>query len=272
MSNYRQKPVDFLRQFLGIKEGSTQHKTIIDIFNNSGLCKRYKMTLNDSWCATAVSSAFIATGLQSIFPCIECSCENMITLAKQAKIWVENDAFVPSTGDVILYDWNDNGIGDCTGWSDHVGIVVTVSGGNITVIEGNKSDTVAYRNIKVNGQYIRGFITPQYPTEPPQTATEDANGADIETIARDVIRGKYGTGEDRKKALGSLYNVVQQRVNEILKSGDGKEEMTQKTETDIEQIARDVINGKYGNGEQRKKALGNLFEIVQKKVNEILKK
>ena len=34
---------------------------------------------------------------------------------------------------------------------------------------------------------------------------------------------------------------------------------------------RDVINGKYGNGEARKKALGELYEIVQKRVNEILK-
>lgn len=40
---------------------------------------------------------------------------------------------------------------------------------------------------------------------------------------------------------------------------------------DIEQIARDVINGKYGNGQERKEKLGNLYEQVQYKVNEILK-
>ena len=66
----------------------------------------------------------------------------MINLAKKAGIWVENDAYIPSTGDVILYDWDDNGVGDCTGWSDHVGIVVSVSGSTIKIIEGNKNDSV----------------------------------------------------------------------------------------------------------------------------------
>lgn len=40
---------------------------------------------------------------------------------------------------------------------------------------------------------------------------------------------------------------------------------------DIEQIAKDVINGKYGNGQERKQKLGNLYEQVQHKVNEMLK-
>lgn len=40
---------------------------------------------------------------------------------------------------------------------------------------------------------------------------------------------------------------------------------------DIDQIARDVIDNKYGNGDERKKLLGNLYPIVQKRVNEILK-
>lgn len=39
----------------------------------------------------------------------------------------------------------------------------------------------------------------------------------------------------------------------------------------IDEIARDVISGKYGNGNERKNKLGNLYEEVQKRVNEILK-
>lgn len=42
------------------------------------------------------------------------------------------------------------------------------------------------------------------------------------------------------------------------------------SEINIEQLARDVISGKYGNGEERKQKLGNLYQIVQKRVNEIL--
>ena len=38
----------------------------------------------------------------------------------------------------------------------------------------------------------------------------------------------------------------------------------------IEQLARDVITGKFGNGETRKDKLGALYDEVQKKVNQIL--
>ena len=131
----RQKPGNWLAQYKGIAEGSEQHKAILKVFNDSVLCTRYKMTVNDAWCATSVSAAFIASGLSNIFPCVECSCENMINLAISAGIWVENDAYVPDVGDVILYDWDDNGVGDCTGWSDHVGIVVSCDGSTIRVIE-----------------------------------------------------------------------------------------------------------------------------------------
>ena len=42
-------------------------------------------------------------------------------------------------------------------------------------------------------------------------------------IANEVIAGKYGDGEARKQALGSLYNEVQAKVNEILGANTKKE-------------------------------------------------
>ena len=79
-------------------------------------------------------------------------------------IWVENDAYVPDPGDAILYDWDDNGVGDCTGWPDHIGTVETVNRntGVMTIIEGNFNDAVQRRTIKVNARYIRGYICPKY--------------------------------------------------------------------------------------------------------------
>ena len=38
----------------------------------------------------------------------------------------------------------------------------------------------------------------------------------IDELAQEVIQGKYGNGQDRKNALGSRYDEVQARVNEIL--------------------------------------------------------
>lgn len=51
------------------------------------------------------------------------------------------------------------------------------------------------------------------------------NSPNIEQLAQDVINGKYGNGEERKQKLGSLYNEVQKRVNEILKVNTEKQEI-----------------------------------------------
>lgn len=39
----------------------------------------------------------------------------------------------------------------------------------------------------------------------------------------------------------------------------------------IELLAKEVINGRYGNGNERKKKLGELYPIIQKRVNELCK-
>lgn len=158
----RKKVVNGIVVYNDSKQGSTGHKEILKIFNDSGLCKRYKMTVNDAWCATTASAAYIKAGLTKIFPCVECSCSRMIELAKKAGIWVEKDSYIPEPADLILYDWDDNGSGDNTGAPEHVGIVVSVLGDVIKVFEGNKDNACGYRNIKVNGRFIRGYITPDY--------------------------------------------------------------------------------------------------------------
>ncbi|MBQ5398431.1 MAG: CHAP domain-containing protein [Ruminococcus sp.] len=158
----RRSVVKGITAYNGAKKGSAYHREILRIFNDSGLCKRYKMTLSDPWCATTASAAYIKAGLTSIFPCVECSCSAMIRKAKEAGIWVEKDSFVPKIADLILYDWDDSGKGDCTGEPEHVGIVTRVSDGVIRVFEGNMNDACGYRDIPVNGRYIRGFITPKF--------------------------------------------------------------------------------------------------------------
>lgn len=164
----RLKVVSGITKYNGATQGSTGHKEIIDIFNNSGLCKRHKMTYTDFWCAATASAAYIIAGLAGtgkgkIFPCVECACSAIINLAKNAGIWVENDSYVPKPGDLIIYDWQDSGIGDNKGDPDHVGIVVEVYNGVIKVFEGNMGyGYCGYRDLRVNGQYIRGFVCPDF--------------------------------------------------------------------------------------------------------------
>lgn len=176
----RKKYVDYAITYLGCKESDGSHKKIIDLYNShKPLAQGYKMKYTDAWCACYVSAMAIGSGLENIIP-LEVSCGRYITLAKQKGIWVEDDSYTPKMGDLILYDWDDTGSGDAASGADHIGIVVSVVGKTIKVIEGNNGDAVAYRNIQVNGRYIRGFVTPKYASkatsggsQPPATSTTE---------------------------------------------------------------------------------------------------
>ena len=158
----RKKYVDYAITYLGCRESDGSHKKIIDLYNShTPLAQGYRMKYTDAWCACFVSAMAIGAGLTDIIP-LEVSCGRYITLAKQKGIWVEDDSYTPQMGDLILYDWDDTGAGDAANGADHIGIVVSVSGKTIKVIEGNNGDAVAYRTIQVNGRYIRGYVTPEY--------------------------------------------------------------------------------------------------------------
>lgn len=166
----RQNLVNIFEGWLGLKEADGSHMQIVDIYNShKPLARGYMVKQRDSWCAAAVSAAAIQAGLTDIIP-TECGCGEQIKLWQQMGRWQENDAYVPQTGDYIYYDWQDTGKGDNTFWPDHVGVVVSVSGSTIRVIEGNKSDAVGYREIQVNGRYIRGYGLPDYASK----ATENS--------------------------------------------------------------------------------------------------
>lgn len=175
----RQKVVETAKKYLGCNEADGSHRKIIDGYNaHKPLARSYKVTYTDAWCATFVSFISIQCGLTDIMP-TECGCGAMIELYRKLGCWEENDAYVPKVGDIIMYYWNDNGAGDCTGYPDHVGIVVSVSGNTITVIEGNRNNRVAYREIAVNGRYIRGFCLPKYSSK----ATSSSSSGNTSTPA-----------------------------------------------------------------------------------------
>ena len=155
--------------WLGCKEADNSHREIIDLYNRYRKPGDYKMTYADPWCAAFVSAVGMAVSVANRLPGKPCelipssaACDLMITQYKAAGRWVENDDYLPTPGDVIFYDWQDSGAGDNTGSSDHVGIVVSVAGSTITVIEGNKSDSVSYRTVRRGEQYIRGYGIPDY--------------------------------------------------------------------------------------------------------------
>ena len=211
----RNKVVTIAQSWLGTKEGSTQHHIIIDTYNGyKPLPRGYKVTYKDAWCAAFVSAVAIKAGLTDIMP-VECSCTNLITLYQKIGGWVENDAYTPAPGDLIIYDWDDNGVGDNRGTPDHVGLVEKVSGKTVTVIEGNYSDSVKRRTFQVNGKNIRGYCCPNYAsiaTKTPEEITIQNAVADIGMDSPDywlaVLRGQRTASAANVKALMDKYHAA----------------------------------------------------------------
>lgn len=211
-----------MASWIGCKEADGSHMKIIDVYNqHKPLAKGYVVKRWDAWCATAVSAAFIQAGLTDIAP-TECSCPRMITLYKQMGRWQENDGYVPKTGDIIMYNWGDNGIGDNQGTANHVGIVVSVSGSTIRVIEGNMNNAVGYRTIQVNGRYIRGYCLPNYaskaaagaseekPKAPATSATEEKKPSSANTAPQTV---KPEPARKFDRVYAKTYTVTASALN-----------------------------------------------------------
>lgn len=223
----RSKAIELAKSWDGRKESDGSHKMIIDLYNSQkNLPRGYKMKYTDAWCAATVSALAIELGYEEIMP-IECSCAQLIKKAKEMGIWIENDSYIPLPGDEVLYDWDDSGKGDNTGNPDHVGFVIEVyeAAGYFVVEEGNYEDSVKKRTMSINGKFIRGFISPKYNSEYPawkdDTVKVESSSKlkDEKTIAREVISGKWGNGETRKKKVTSAgydYQKVQDWVNKIV--------------------------------------------------------
>lgn len=105
---------------------------------------------------------------------------------------------------------------------------------------------------------------------PSKPASNDLPNYTDEQLADKVIAGEFGNGDARKTALGSRYNAVQAIVNRKL---SGSYVAPAPSKKSVEEVAKEVIAGKWGNGTDRMKALENAgynYSEVQNKVNQIL--
>lgn len=160
-------------------------------------------------------------------------------LAKQVTAELGGSSVAPSKG---LYRVRKS-------WSDSKSQV-----GAFSVLENAKRCADSHKGYSVFDE--RGILV--YPR---------TNKKSIDELAREVIKGLWGNGFDRKNKLTSAgynYDAVQNRVNELLYGS---------TKKSIDTIAREVIRGDWGNGTDRKKRLiaaGYDYNAVQRRVNEIL--
>lgn len=97
-----------------------------------------------------------------------------------------------------------------------------------------------------------GASTPN--VQQPEAPKNDVEGTALELAAL-VMDGDFGTGEERKKALGNRYQEVQDIVNYVLTST-------------ADRVADAVERGQLGNGDLRKRVLGDRYGEIQGIVNQ----
>lgn len=187
----RNHVVETAKAWHGRRESNGTHKPIIDVYNaHKPLARGYRVTYTDAWCATFVSAVAIRCGITDILP-TECGCPSMIDLFKKLGRWQEADSYADAKpGDVVFYDWGDNGKGDNTGTPDHVGIVCSKIGTAMQIIEGNIDNAVGYRTLQVNEKHIRGYGLPDYAKKAtgytaPSSTTSVSTDTVIHTVAKD---------------------------------------------------------------------------------------
>ena len=113
--------------------------------------------------------------------------------------------------------------------------------------------------------------TPVAPT--PAAPTKKSN---VE-VAKEVYAGKWGNNPERRQKLeaaGYDYATIQGLVNRLCNGEKIDEEKASPAKKSVEEIAKEVYNGKWGNGAERRQKLeaaGYNYNEVQAIVNKLCK-
>ena len=289
----KEKFLDTARKYLGC--------------NGDYVCnQKLKLGYVDQWCAFAVCSIFNDNGQVGKYIAEITGGAGSIPRGSDGKYgtWFKKSVNMPpERGDLFFLRYNDYPDEDKY-FCDHVGIVEEVNGNIITTLEGNvdgingkwAETSVFKRKTRYLSDWtVYAFYRPKWQNETKTTTTSNKKKIEIYQInsskivdyfvkvtATDGLNIRQGAGIDFKRLGGVPYNAVV-RVTRWTSGGAYKWglveyegvkgwialEYTEKI--DIDKIAREVIQGKYGNGDVRKLKLGVLYGEVQKKVNEILR-
>ena len=124
--------------------------------------------------------------------------------------------------------------------------------GRLDGYSGNLDCNIFYGTVDTWNAYagISGKAPDTEPVDPTPAGT-------TMELATRVIKNEFGSGDERKNALGSRYDEIQDEVNRRLLSS-------------VDVLAEEVLEDRYGSGQDRKDALGPRYQEVQDKVNEIL--
>ena len=111
----------------------------------------YGFSSREEWCACFVSWCADQCGY------IEAGVIPRFSLCSAGMEWFESrgqfmdGSYVPAAGDIIFFDWGNDGS------IDHVGIVESVVDGTVYTVEGNSGDKVARRSYPIGYEQIEGY-------------------------------------------------------------------------------------------------------------------
>lgn len=215
----RERVAEIALGLLGIKEGTREFEEKIRSVYNSikPLPYGHKLSKTDPWCAAFVTVVGILAEISDII-LPECSCSRMIELYKARGQWMEDDGYDGQVGDILMWDWQDKGVGDCTGAPDHVGILVEKDGDEWQVAEGNYDNQVKLRPVRRDQIRIRGWCLPDYAAlvhgyqDVPRDAwyREAVQWADGKGITEGIAEGAFGPelGCTRAQVVTMLWRLA----------------------------------------------------------------
>ena len=208
----------------------------------------------------------------------------------------------PERGDLFFMRYSDYPEQDKY-FCDHVGIVEEVSGNVITTLEGNvdgsNSNWAATSIFKRKTRYLSdwtvyAFYRPNWQAETKSTTTSTKKQVKIYQLNQSVkvdypVVVTAGDGLNIRQGAGTSFDILGEvpcgtvlRVTHWTSGGAYKWGLIEydgifgwialdyTRQTSIEQLANEVIQGRWGNGRERLDRLGNFYNEVQEKVNRIL--
>ncbi|WP_155973951.1 peptidoglycan amidohydrolase family protein [Streptococcus ruminantium] len=167
-------------------------------------------------CSSAVYYALTAGGAISAGWAVNTEYEHDWLMNNGFELVAENTAWDAKCGDIFI--WGRRG--ESAGAGGHTGIFVD-------------GDNIIHCNYAHNGISVNEHdATWSYAGRPyyyvyrlkDQSETTTSNQETDEELAQEVIAGLHGFGEERKYSLGSRYDAVQAKVNEILNGGSNAAE------------------------------------------------
>lgn len=196
--------INIARHYLG--SGTAGKKEILEYYNQHCFPlvpdnRKYRIKFSDDWCAAFVSVVAHKAGIRGDFP-FEVSTYYQLARVKNAGNFFTGSKNAMDN-DLVFFDWNGSGT------PQHVGIVISVVGNILETIEGNKGDAVAMRRMVADSRFIMGYSRPP-------TGVDIEDEPTIEYMARQAIAGVYGNGKARRRLLGDDYDIVQERINQLL--------------------------------------------------------